>query len=585
MEKRILPWCLRLIAAASTLLPAPSVAELWIGRIQVASQDEIASIADLGFEIYHDELPGCADLIFDEAGYLRLISMGYDPQMLTSLNSLDLDRIDPEYHTYDELTADLLLLESQYPTLCRVDSIGRATQFPRTIWAVKLSDNVADEEDEPALFYFGTHHASEVMGCETLLYMIQHFLENYGIDPNITQWMNNYEIWFVPLVNPDGHYAVTENINLFWRKNARDINNNNIYYEFMGGTWWTDDHEGVDLNRNYNWYWSNDGSSNIWNYSYRGAAPFSESENQALRSLAAAQRVIAGISFHSYGDVVIAPWTWPGGLYAPDQDVINSIGNALAARFLKDNGTPFSYDIYPGQGGRCPNWFYGFAGAIAYDIELCPYPVFIPPGSQLAERAARYMNGSVYLLERMSGPGITGHIRDAVTNQPLAARVEIQGRISSQVKARFAEPQYGCFTRLLNNGTYTVLAGMPGYQTQRIQNVVVNNSMTQLEIQLQPSSAVDMFLADRNAPPKASLQATQIGAGEIRFYLELDAPQRISLKLYNLLGREVAVIVDGCRDAGTHEIYFSLNALPSGVYFAQMKASKSSDAVKIVVLK
>ncbi len=585
MRKRISSWCLYLCAAASLLLPNLATAEIWIGRIQVASQDEIAALADLGFDVYHDELPGCADLVFDDEGYHRLLSLGYDPQMLTPLSSLTTERIDPEYHTYLELTAELLALEAQYPNLCRVDSIGRATQFPRTIWAVKLSDNVAQEEDELALFYFGTHHASEVMGCETLLYMIHHFLENYGIDPSVTQWMNNYEIWFVPLVNPDGHYAVTENINLFWRKNARDINNNNIYYEFTGGTWWTDDHEGVDLNRNYNWYWSNDGSSNIWNYSYRGSAPFSESENQALRSLAAAQRFVAGISFHSYGDVVIAPWTWPGGLYAPDQDVINSIGNALAAHFLKDNSSPFSYDIYPGQGGRCPNWFYGFAGAIAYDIELCPYPVFIPPGSQLAERAARYMNGSVHLLERMSGPGITGHVRDAVTNQPLAARVEIQGRISSQVKARFAEPQYGRFTRLLNNGTYTVLVGMPGYQTQRIQNVVVNNAMTQLEIQLQPSSAVDDFFAEPSSTSKTTLAAVQTGAGDIRFDLELYAPQRISLKLYNLLGREVADLANGWREAGRHEIHFNLNALPSGIYFVRLQTAGFADAVKVVVLK
>jgi hypothetical protein len=585
MMKRILTCTLRLSALAFALFPAASFAEIWIGRIQVASQDEIAALVDIGFEVYHDELPGCADLVFDDAGYRRLLSLGYDPQRLTPLNSLTPDRIDPEYHTYLELTAELLALEAQYPTLCRVDSIGRATQFPRTIWAVKLSDDAATEEDEPALFFFGTHHASEVMGCETLLYMIHHFLENYGVDPTITQWMNNYEIWFVPLVNPDGHYAVTENINLFWRKNARDINNNNIYYEFTGGTWWTDDHEGIDLNRNYNWYWSNDGSSNIWNYSYRGAAPFSESENQALRSLAASQRFVAGISFHSYGDVVIAPWTWPGGLYAPDQDVINSIGNALAARFLKDNGTPFSYDIYPGQGGRCPNWFYGFAGAIAYDIELCPYPVFIPPGSQLAERTARYMNGSVYLLERMSGPGITGHVRDAVTNQPLAARVEIQGRISSQVKARFAEPQYGRFTRLLNNGTYTVLAAMPGYQTQRIHNVVVNNTMTLLDISLQPSSTADDFSPEPVSAAKASLKAVQIGTREVRFELELNAPQHISLKMYNLLGREVADLVNGWRESGRHEIDFSLAALPSGVYFAQLKAAGSAEAVKVVVLK
>jgi len=576
--KRLL--ILALWAAATACWAQPMV-----GRIPVSSPAEGHRLADLGASIYSDETPGFVDVIFDEVIYQRLISAGYIIEDITALPLRETDLIDPEYHTYEELTAQLAAYETQYPTLCKVDSIGRATQFPRTMWAVKLSDNAPVEEDETAVFFFGTHHGSEIMGCETLLYMIDHFLQSYGTDPVITQWMNNYEIWFVPLVNPDGHYAVTSNINLFWRKNARDIDGDGIYYEFFGGTWWTDDHEGIDLNRNYNWYWNMDGSTDPWNYDYRGSAPFSESENSAVKLLAYEQRFTAGISFHSYGDVVIAPWTWPGGLYAPDQDVINSIGNALASHFLKDNGSTFSYDIYPGQGGRCPNWFYGFAGAITYDVEICPYPVFIPPGSQLAERTQRYMNGATYLLERLSGPGITGHVRDAQTGQPLEARVEIQGRISPQVRPRFAEPQFGRFTRLLNNGTYSVFAGMTGYQTQRIQNVVVNNALAPLEIHL-------VHLANGDAPAlalenrsKMEFKADRSDDGTIGFTFDLYQPMPISLKLYDIRGREIATVINGFREAGSHRADFRSDNLPTGVYFARLAGAGFSQVEKVLVVK
>ncbi len=566
------------------LLAATSSAQMMIGRVDISSPEEIQALRDLGCSVYNAELQGVVDLVFDQQIHQRLLAAGYLPRDLVPLAGDEMDLIDPEYHTYEELTAILQDLELAYPTLCRVDSLGRATQFPRTMWSVKLSDNVSIEEDELALVYLGNHHGNEIVGCETLLYMIGYFLENYGIDPQITQWMNSYEIYFIPMVNPDGNHAVTENINLFWRKNARDNDGDGLFYEYIGsGTWWTQDHEGIDLNRNYDWYWSLGGSSNMWDYDYRGANAFSESENQAVKLLAN-QRFVTGISFHSYGDVVIAPWTFQGQP-APDQDVLNSVAAGLASHFLKDNGTPFDWYADDGRLGRCPNWFYGLAGTLMYDVEILPYPMFIPPGSQLAERTARYYNGAVYLLERMSGPGITGHVRDALTGQPLAARVEIQGRISTQVKPRFAEPQYGRYTRLLVNGTYTVLAGMPGYVTQRVQNVVVNNTLTQLDINLvhttdevdEISSFKKSFIAD--------LRVNKISSGEATFSLNLEQPQYLSLTIYNVRGQEVAQVFDGYRAAGRQEITFTASDLPSGVYFARLAGEGVSQVVKVVLMK
>jgi hypothetical protein len=343
----------------------------------------------------------------------------------------------------------------------------------------------------------------------------------------------------------------------------------------------------VDLNRNYNWYWSNDGSSNMWNYSYRGPSAFSEGENVAMRTLALQQRFVSAISFHSYGDVVIQPWTWPGQpAGAPDQDVLNSVSQGLAAHFLKDNGQPFARDVYPGQGGRFPNWFYGAMGTIAVDIELLPYPQFIPPGSQLAERAQRYYNGSKWLLERMAGPGITGHVRNAVTGQPIPAQVEIRGRISTQVQPRYAEPQYGRFTRMLNNGTYTVFAGAPGYATRRLPNVVVNNAWTTLDIQLTPLAAGEsVALAEQPVTPPAKLRAERLSGGQAGLVVTLERPARVHLAVYDLRGRRVADLLNRDLPAGDHAATFAPAFLPSGVYFARLEAEGITHTQKLVLLK
>ena len=92
------------------------------------------------------------------------------------------------------------------------------------IWAVKISDNVHVEEDEPAVLYNGVHHAEEVLGLEICMSMINELLSQYGSDGQKTWWVDNIEIWFVPLLNPEGHKVVTDGLDITYRKNKRDNN-------------------------------------------------------------------------------------------------------------------------------------------------------------------------------------------------------------------------------------------------------------------------------------------------------------------------------------------------------------------------
>ncbi|MBU0518080.1 T9SS type A sorting domain-containing protein [bacterium] len=568
-----------ILVSASSALANP-----WIARIDIQDRAEIATLVDLDFQIYHDELESVVDLVVSDTDLQILQEMGYQPYDLVPFPEMDEIDLDPEYHTYIEFTDELQALAAVYPDLCKLDSIGAATQFQRAIWCMKLSDNPQIEEDELALLYIGTHHGNEPLGGETMLLMINTFLEQYGVDPEITGWMDNYEIFFVPFLNPDGHYAVTEGINDFWRKNARDIDGDNIYYEFIGGTWWTDDHEGIDLNRNYNWHWDEGGSSYMWDHDYRGEYPFSEGETSALKPLVVAQRPVCAISFHSYGEVVIYPWSMYGQP-APDQDVLEAKAIVLADAFIRDNGEAYDYDLYNGNNGQCRNWLYGFAGCIPFCLELNPYPIFLPPGNELAERTQRYMNGAVTLFDWMDGPGITGHIRDAITGQPLAARVEIQGRISDQVKPRFAEPQYGRYTRLLENGTYSVLAGMPGYYVERITGVNVNNTMTVLDIELTPLVTQAEFTEAKGAVPEFGLRITSHQSANIELEYVLPSATEVQIQVFNVLGKRVQRIDAGYRDAGNHTLNVDMATKPSGVYFVQIQTDQYSAVNKVMLLK
>ena len=402
--------------------------------------------------------------------------------------------LDPEFHTYEEVGRELDSLAQTYPDIARCDSIGHSTQEGRTIWAFKISDHVHIEEDEPAILYDGVHHACEVMGLEICMYMMNHLLNNYGIDPTVTDWVDNMEIWFVPLLNPDGHSAVTSGMNEFWRKNGRDLNENSILYEYECNDWYTCRTEGVDINRNYDFNWSTGGSSDPWGYVYRGPAPFSESENQALRNLAIEQRFIFSISYHSYGEIVFYPWNRGGGTPAPDDALISSVAANVAALIPKQGGGTYDYGKNGGMVGYSANWLYGILGTIDFMVEVNPYPIFIPSGSQIEEIAQRNMTGALYLLDRVGGPGLTGHITEAGTERSLSAAIKIIEIYAPEIQPRTSDPQYGRFYRMLLPGKYTVEVSRGGYVNQIHNVTVANNGLTVLDVVLSPD--IDIFISN-----------------------------------------------------------------------------------------
>ena len=69
----------------------------------------------------------------------------------------------------------------------------------------------------------------------------------------------------------------------------------------------------------------------------------------------------------------------------------------------------------------------------------------------------------------------------------------------------------------------------------------------------------------------------------IRF--ELPMSGEVSLKVFDLLGREVATIVSGHKDAGTHIVRWEATSQPSGVYLYRLQASEFLETRKLVLLK
>lgn len=70
---------------------------------------------------------------------------------------------------------------------------------------------------------------------------------------------------------------------------------------------------------------------------------------------------------------------------------------------------------------------------------------------------------------------------------------------------------------------------------------------------------------------------------EIAF--ELASATDVSLVIFDLLGREVASLVNGRQDAGKYTVSFDATGLPSGMYFYRLQTAEFTDMKKMMLLK
>lgn len=252
------------------------------------------------------------------------------------------------FYTLDEVVAELDSMRLQYPNLITAKhSIGTSHEN-RDIWMVKISDNPDISEDEPEVLYDALIHAREPAAMSSVMYFMYYLLENYGTDPEVTYLVNNRELYFIPVLNPDGYeYNRQTNPNGggMWRKNRRDNG---------GGVF------GVDLNRNYGYKWGYDnlGSSNDpADESYRGPSAFSEPETQAYRDFCINHSFVTNLSYHTYSDVLLYPWGYINAL-TPDSTIFKEYASDMTQYNNYGYGNVVQAIGYTANGGTF-DWMYG----------------------------------------------------------------------------------------------------------------------------------------------------------------------------------------------------------------------------------
>jgi len=269
--------------------------------------------------------------------------------------------INGRYHSYAELERELLALQDSYSNIARVIDLGDSLEG-RNIYALKISDNVYQDEQEAELFFVGCHHAREWISVEVPFLLGKYLVENYEINSQVKDLVDQCEIWIVPLLNPDGlEYSI--HFYRYWRKNRRDNGDGSF---------------GVDPNRNYSYNWGldNEGSSPFpFSTVYRGPSAFSEPETQVMRDLFAERNFQAVISYHNYSQVILYPWGYTTQPTAEDQ-LLDQIAADMSGLMQAVNGNIYEYgqagaDLYLTNGGMI-DWTFGTYNIPSYTLELPP---------------------------------------------------------------------------------------------------------------------------------------------------------------------------------------------------------------------
>ena len=332
------------------------------------------------------------------------------------------------FYTYADLTETLDAWVSEFPGLCRIESIGKSYEGREIPLVTVTNFETGRAEEKPAVLVHAQIHAMEFTGTTAALSLLDRLLHGYGEDERVTPALDTRAFYVVPRVNPDGADAgLTDGR---WRRSSvrpypRDEPQDGLHREDVdgdgrvlmmrqrdpNGAWkphpedprllvarGPDDLdgeffrvfpegsiqnwdgvtvpiapalEGLDLNRNWPAEWAPEGEQ-------RGAGPYpgSEPETRALiQAIVDRPNITSYIGYHTFSGVHLRPYSGRSDDDYPTTDL--RAFKLMGEEATRLTGYPaisifhdFKYDPKQVIKGGDIDWVYDFLGAFAWVTEF-----------------------------------------------------------------------------------------------------------------------------------------------------------------------------------------------------------------------
>jgi hypothetical protein len=186
------------------------------------------------------------------------------------------------YPTWKHYDTIMHKIAQTWPEVCLLDTVGFSV-MGRAVLALKISDNPAADEQEPAVMLSGAIHGDELAGFVLLMRLAEYLASESSHGGLAAALTSGLEIWINPLANPDGTYRDNDTIIYPVRTNSN----------------------GYDLNRNFP-----DPET--------ASPPPLQKETHDMISFMEKNRFALSVNLHSGAEVVNYPWDRWTSLHADD---------------------------------------------------------------------------------------------------------------------------------------------------------------------------------------------------------------------------------------------------------------------------
>lgn len=251
---------------------------------------------------------------------------------------------------------------------------------------------ISKQAGNTGIFIDSGIHAREWIAPATATFVIDKLIRS--TDPGVVDIAQNFDWYFVPVLNVDGYKNSFERDRL-WRKNTKPYGRC----------------RGVDLNRNFDVNWGGTGSSfNKSTYDFCGSAPFSEPEAEAVKTFldnfSKSYRIQTYLSLHSFSQLYMFPYGHITDRVKNYED-LKRIGEVAVEAIRKTHGkiyvTGSSIEtIYPNSGSSMDYVYANYDIPITFTIELrgdkdTPN-LFILPANEITPTGEEILNSFVAAL-------------------------------------------------------------------------------------------------------------------------------------------------------------------------------------------
>ena len=258
-------------------------------------------------------------------------------------------------YTYEMMLKDADELAQAYPDLIEVSSIGKSVEG-RDLTLIKLG------KGETKLLLLGAHHAREYITSTFLMETVDSYAAAYAAGTDSP--LDSVTLYIVPMVNPDGVNLVQNGPDA--AKDPQAVKAMRMLKESYSE--WKANINGVDLNRQYPCHWEEKASNTDVPSSemYKGTAPATEPEVQAVMKLCEENEFVMATSFHTKGEVVYWADSGTQEAIAAAAPIAESIAEVTGYALMETSADPAVY------GAGFENWFRQEYLRPGFCIELTP---------------------------------------------------------------------------------------------------------------------------------------------------------------------------------------------------------------------